>query len=270
MKTVVCSLVSVMVAWGTITAAQSPLPVADMQRMLARGKLVVALIDTDYPPLFVTSQAGQLSGSDISLVRNIARELGVPVVFNRQAHSFAEVIDIVARGDADLGIGTSITLPRAKHVLFSTPYMTLKIALLINRLKLIDEGITSELRDLAALRQTTQKIGMLMGSAYREYAEQMFPKADLQEYRSLQQLIAAVEQGELLAAVRNDLTANLYLHQNPAAVLQLQLFVDEGAKDYVALCIRPDSPHLRFWLNAYMLIKHVNLSSNDLVEKYKQ
>ncbi|MEE8291334.1 MAG: transporter substrate-binding domain-containing protein, partial [Candidatus Tectomicrobia bacterium] len=88
---------------------------------------MVALVDTDYPPLFITSKTGDLKGSDISLVRDMARELGVQVEFVRKTRSFNEIIDIVSRGEADIGLATSLTLSRAKKVLFTHPYLTLKI-----------------------------------------------------------------------------------------------------------------------------------------------
>jgi polar amino acid transport system substrate-binding protein len=226
-----------------------------VHRILTRKKIVVALIDTDYPPLFVSDKTGRLSGHDIDLVHHLASELGVDAVFNRQARSFEDVIDLVSKGEADIGIGTSITLPRAKKVLFSHPYMMLKMALFINRLKRIEAGIASELQDLAAIRQTSQAIGLLTGSAYKAYAQQTFPKATLTEYRSLTDLIIAVEQGTLLAAVRNDLTAKRYLHRHPAALLKLQLFVDEGTRDPIAFAVRPDSPHLLSWLNTLLLLQ---------------
>jgi ABC-type amino acid transport substrate-binding protein len=220
--------------------------------------------------LFVTSKTGDLKGSDISLVRDMARELGVQVEFVRKTHSFDEIIDIVSRGEADIGLATSLTLSRAKKVLFTHPYLTLKIGLLLNRLKLIEHGITSELKELAELRHTTQPIGVLTGSAYAVYARNHFPQATVKEYPSLRELRTAVEKGEVLAAIRNDLTAKLYLHRHPEAILRLQLFVDQSTKDHVAFPVRRDSPHLLAWLNSYLLIKDVHWNASDLVEQYKR
>lgn len=260
----------ILAAWGPITTPDGKAVRSDLQRLIARKKIVVALIDTDYPPLFTTDQNGQLVGHDIDLVRQLAEALGVQAEFVRRARSFDGVIDIVSRGEADIGLGTSLTLERTKKVLFSQPYMTLNMALLLNRRRLIDEGIMSELTDLGALRHTTQKIGLLIGSAYKDYARQTFPKAELREYPSLSTLIAAVNNGELLAAVRNDLTARIYLHRHPATILHLQLFIDPSSKDYVAFSVRPNNPHLLFWLNAYLMLNNVNRTSSALVEQYKR
>ena len=135
---------------------------------------------------------------------------------------------------------------------FTQPYLTLKIALFINRLKLIEHGLTTELKELAELRHTTQPIGVLTGSVYTVYARKHFPQATVKEYLSLPELLAAVQRGDVLAAVRNDLTATFYLHRNPEVILRLQLFVDQSTRDYVAFPVHRDRPHLLAWLNAYL------------------
>lgn len=263
-------LMLVLSTWGQPTVAQPPQSVSDLQQLIARSKLVVALVDTDYPPLFATSQTGQLQGHNISLVQDIARELGVQVEFVRTTNSFNEVVGMVSRGEADIGLTTSITLARAQSVLFTQPYLTLKMALLLNRRKLIEQGLVTGLNTLAELYHTTQSIGVLTGSAYVVYAQEHFPKAVLKEYASLPDLLAAVQKGDVIAALRNDLTAKFYLHQHPEAVLWLQLFVDQNAKDYLAFPVRRDRPQLLAWLNAYLLIKQAHWDSSELMEQYPQ
>ena len=270
LRRVVFFLALTLLSGWRLTVAEPPHPVWGLQRILAQKKLVVALVDTDYPPLFITSKTGRLQGSDISLVQDMARELGVKVEFVRKTHSFNEIIDIVSRGEADIGLATSITLLRAQKVQFTQPYLTLKIALLLNRLKLIEHGLASELKALAELRHTTQPIGVLTGSSYAVYARKHFPQATVKEYPLLPELLAAVQRGDLLAAVRNDLTAKLYLHRHPEAILRLQLFVDQNTQDYVAFPVHRDRPHLLTWLNAYLLLKNVQWNSSDLVEQYKR
>ncbi|ETX09223.1 MAG: hypothetical protein ETSY2_00740 [Candidatus Entotheonella gemina] len=268
--------IRVIVIWSLIALAaaessrsEERLPFSDLQRLFARNTLVVAILHYDYPPLFTTSESGRLSGSDISLIENLARELGVAVEFDRQAKSFDEIIDRVSQGQADLGLGTTLTLSRAKRVLFSKPYMTLNIALLLNRVKLLEAGIRSTLKDVQQLRHTSQKIGLLAGSAYLDYARKSFPKAELKEYAALPELLAATEQGELLAAVRNDLTAQLYLLRHPASIVRLQLFVDRAAKDYVAFSIRPDSPHVLSWVNTYLFVHQIDLDAGAVMKQYR-
>ena len=268
-RAVCCLLWLLLAGWRFTFADQTP-PVSDIEPILAQRKLVVALVNIDYPPLVVTRQNGELNGAAISLARDIARELGVQVAFVRTTPSFNDIIDMVNRGEADIGLVTSITLSRAKKVLFTQPYMALNMALLLNRLRLIEEGLTSELKTLAELRHTTQTIGVLTGSAYVTYARQHFPQAILKEYASLPELITAVQRGDLLAAVRNDLTANLYLNQHPEAILRLQLFVDHKTKDYLAFPVRRNRPHLLAWLNAYLLIKNLQLNSRDGFEPVQQ
>ena len=257
-------LTSIALSW-----AEERQSVSDLQRILAQNKLVVAVLKEDYPPLFATNESGRLFGSNISLVEHLAQELGVQVAFLRRAISFNGIIDLVSQGKADIGLATTLTLSRAKKVMFSRPYMTLNISLLLNRVQLIEAGIYGELRDIHQLRPTTKAIGLLEGSAYIEYARKAFPDAQIKEYATLPELYAAAENGELLAAVRNDLTAQLYLQRNPAAMVRLRLFVDQSAKDYLAFSVRPDSPHLLYWINAYLLLHHIDLDSSDVIDQYR-
>lgn len=262
----VALLTLTLVVWSQPVAPASEATLTLLRQLLDNKKLLVAMIDTDYPPLFTTRQNGQLAGHDIELARQLAKELGVQVEFVRQSRSFDAVIDVISRGEADIGLGTSITLARAKKVLFSHPYLTLNMALLLNRRRLIEEGIISELSELAQLRHTTAKIGLLVGSSYKDYARKTFPQAELQEYPSLSSLLRSVRQGDILAAVRNDLTARLYLHSHPATILQLQLFVDERNKDYVAFSVHPSNAHLLFWLNTYLTLKGVSRTTQELLD----
>lgn len=108
----------------------------DVQRILDRGKLVVALLDQDNPPFFRADAADQLTGLDIDLARAIADQLGVEVEFNRSAKTFDSVIKTVYNAQADLAISKlSRTLSRAKSIRFSSPYLKMRQGLLVNRRK---------------------------------------------------------------------------------------------------------------------------------------
>ena len=49
----------------------------EIQRIKARGKLVVARFEEDRPPFFYRNNNGELAGIDVSLARDIAQSLGV-------------------------------------------------------------------------------------------------------------------------------------------------------------------------------------------------
>ncbi|HKW54630.1 MAG TPA: transporter substrate-binding domain-containing protein, partial [Stellaceae bacterium] len=101
----------------------------DIERILDRGRLVVAVAGFAVPPFVTLGADGALSGHDIALAQGMARALGQPVDFERAA-SFDDIIDKVASGAVDLGLSRlSATLARATLVRFSRPYLVLRHAL---------------------------------------------------------------------------------------------------------------------------------------------
>src|SRR5262245_39891676 len=89
------------------------------------------------PPFFMQDATGQLTGYDIALARDIAKHLGVKIIFNREATTVDDLIDQVATGQADIAISfLSRTLHRAMKVNFTEPYLQVKKTLLVNRLQI--------------------------------------------------------------------------------------------------------------------------------------
>ena len=85
------------------TAATGRRKAPEFVKIAQRGVLVVAMLKTDSPPFFY-QRGADLAGIDVDMAHEIGRELNVPVRFDRSAGSFNEVVDIVSRGEADLGI----------------------------------------------------------------------------------------------------------------------------------------------------------------------
>src|SRR6266436_7639121 len=100
----------------------SPRRAPDMQRVFDRGRLVVAVAGFAAPPFVTIGGDGALGGHDIALAQGMAGAIGLPVAFDRDATTFDDIVDKVARGAADLGVSRlSATLARATLVRFSRP-----------------------------------------------------------------------------------------------------------------------------------------------------
>ena len=129
----IACLVMVLIPHGSVAGDFPP----DLQRIMNRGHLIVAMHREDFPPFFMHDKSGRYHGLDVSLAQDIGRRLGVGVKFNRKAETFDEVIDIVARREADVAMSyLSRTLERAKRVKFTESYLSLRLALWVNRLRL--------------------------------------------------------------------------------------------------------------------------------------
>jgi len=91
-----------------------------LDAVAARGELRVCSTG-DYRPFTYRDPAGNWSGIDVDMARDLARELGVRATFVPTTWS-ALSRDFAARCDIGAG-GISVTLERARTAFFSTPYV---------------------------------------------------------------------------------------------------------------------------------------------------
>jgi polar amino acid transport system substrate-binding protein len=141
----------------------------DLRSVLAERVLRVSMTRFDVPPFHFVQADGTVAGPEADLARQIAATLGVQLVLVAEAETFDAVVHDVANGRADIGISKlSRTYYRLKQVRFSEPYITLRHALLYNRLAI---GSLSEGRSPAqALRDFRGRLGAVRGSAYVDFA----------------------------------------------------------------------------------------------------
>ena len=106
----------------TLTACPGGGPPADaIDKVKARGKLIVAM-DVGYDPFEVLDpDSGQPVGYDVDLVKAFAEDLGVEVEFKNVAWN--SIVGVLQTGKADVIVsGMSVTPERQKTIDFSTPY----------------------------------------------------------------------------------------------------------------------------------------------------
>jgi ABC-type amino acid transport substrate-binding protein len=234
----------------------------DIRRIIDKGALTVAMYETDMPPFFMQGPDGVLSGIDVRLAEDIAGNLGVRVQFDRTAKTFNEVIDIVARGEADIGISLlSATPQRALKVLFSDPYLTVYPALLVNRLQ------EAKIRRGNTLDQVLQKpgnpIGVIGGSAYERYAREFFPAARVMAYPDRVSLKNAIVKGEVFAVLQSEATLNIMITEEPELYITLRKVELKGREDYLACAIPATDVHFLRWVNNLIAGRSPRESTRD-------
>jgi polar amino acid transport system substrate-binding protein len=203
-----------------VKVADGRLLAPDIARILNRGELVIAILHMDNPPFFSDSN-GVLSGTDVDLAQLIGKELGVPVRFERSAVTYDGVVALVAKGQADLGIGRlARTLKRAQSVHFSSSYMRLGHALLINRVRFAEIAGDKPLPQI--VRGFGGKIGVISNSAWEEFGRRNFPMAKIIPYPTWSETVAAVKRGEVVAAYRDELEVQAIVRSDPTLALTLR------------------------------------------------
>jgi polar amino acid transport system substrate-binding protein len=218
-----------------VRAADGRLMAPDIARIVGRGELVVAMFSSDSPP-FYSQKNGVLSGIDVDLARLIGRELGVPVRFDRSSVTVDAVVDMVGNGQADLAISRlGRTVRRSQMVLFSTPYLMLGHAILINRVRFAE--IAGERPLPQVVRSFNGRIGVMANTSWEEFGRRNFPMATVRSYPTWEQVVGAVKRGEVAAAYRDELEVRAILQHDPGLALTLRTVTFDDAQSALSVMV---------------------------------
>jgi ABC-type amino acid transport substrate-binding protein len=246
-------------------------PIApDIQRIKTRGILIVALHSVDQPPFFFINKKNELTGLDIEISKGIADGLGVKLEFNRKAKSFNDLIDIVDKGEADIAVSKlSRTLSRAQIIGFSTPYITFRQALLLNRLELAKKAPSNE--DIVPfIKDFTGKIGVIANSSYVNYAKKNFPRATVVEFPTWDDIVQAVFKGEILAGYRDEMEIKKIIKGRSDASLKVKSVIIKDMTDPISIAVSRKDTQLLNWINLHLENLNLNLDAEKLLNKYPE
>jgi polar amino acid transport system substrate-binding protein len=259
----------VLVIAFSVTPASSRDYLPGIQRIKDKGIIVVAMLNEDQPPFFMTNKKGELYGLDVRIGKDIAKELGVKIEFNRKAKTFDEVIDLVVRKEADVALSQiSKTLKRSEKVLFTNPYIVLRKGLLINRLKMAQ---TKEDEDpIEFMIHLKGDIGVIAASSYVYFARSMFPGATIREFKTGKDIITALKKGTILAAFRDEVEIKKIIRADPGISLKVKTVVFKDTKDPIAMAVSWDNTHLLYWLNQYLGTRNFNLDADKILREYSE
>ncbi len=241
----------------------------DIQRIVNRGKIIVALVNDTVAPFFY-EENGELVGLDPALARDIAEQMGVDIEFNRSSCTWDGTVALVENGEADVAISlVSNSLSRSKKVAFSDPYVTLNDGLLINRLKLAKfDGAEEDI--LKALTTYKYKIGVIKERSHVEVAAADYPNAELVIYDTFEEVIDAVTKGDILAFLSDEIDVRIWAEDNPEGSLNILSFLRKDKHDTIAFVVNWRDTHLLSWLNLYLDTIKLNGKRDELLGKYME
>ncbi len=235
----------------------------DIARIVTRGELIVAMLGVDTPPFFYEKK-GELVGLEVDLARAIGKELGVQVRFNREAKTFNAVVDIIARGEADMAISKlSRTLARTQVISFSQPYLTLNHALILNRVKFAQFAKDKPLPQV--IRNFTGSIGVIAKSSFSDYARRNFPQAKLQEYPGWGDVLKALDKGEIIGAYRDEFEVKRILKADPTASLVLRTVTLKDLEDTLGIAVGINDHVLLAFVNEYLTQRTDKLTTEKVL-----
>ena len=247
-------------------ASANSQPFNEVQEIIKRGKLVVAMYSKDAPPFYYVDKNNQLTGFDVVLIEGFAKLLGVPVEYNRSAKFLNDTVTMVENHEVDLAITKlSMTFKRASRVLFTDPYVTLHQSLLINRLELIKQlkGRPQE----EAIQNLTGKLGVVAKSSYVDYAKH-FHNSEVISYLTWDEAIKDAREGKITAAMRDDAEVKLILREHPEYALDLMSVILKDAKDPKGIAVSIDHNQLRLLLNFYIKTLDWSITGDQMINNY--
>ena len=240
----------------------------DIARILNRDELVVAFISSDSAPFF-SEKDGVMVGTDVDVARLIAKELGVPVRFDRSAKTFEAVVNLAAEGRADIGMGRlAKTVLRAQKVSFSTPYMKLPHSLMVNRLEF--SKVSGDRAAPSVVRNFTGTLGVIGRSAWEEFGRRNFPKAKIVTYPSWEKVVAAVTKGEVVAAYRDEFEIQKIMRSDPSLALTLRTVTFNDIESSLSLMIGIQDTTLLSFVNEVITLRTEKPTVAMLLKEFKQ
>jgi ABC-type amino acid transport substrate-binding protein len=235
----------------------------DIARIVQRGELVVAMLGVDTPPFFYEKN-GELVGVEVDLAKAIAKELGVTFRFNRSARTFNGVVDIVARGEADIALSKlSRTLARTQIISFTQPYLVMNHALILNRVKFAQFARERALPEV--IRGFTGSVGVIAKSSFADYARRNFPNAKVVEYPGWPDVLKALDKGEIIGAYRDEFEVKRILKADPTASLHLRTVTFKDLEDTLGIAVGINDHVLLAFLNEYLSQRVEKLNTSKVL-----
>lgn len=222
--------------------------------LVSDGTLTVCS-DTPYEPFEFKDDAGEDTGYDIDLLREIAAsaELDLTVI----DLPFDGILGSLEAGDCDVvGSAVTITDERAQQVDFSDPYFDADQSLLIKA----DQA--SEITALADL--DGQVIGVQSGTTGEAYANENATGAEVKSFEDADGLFAALEAGEI-AAILQDLPVNAYRSTQDDTVTVIETYPTD---EQYGFAVKKGSTDLLEFVNAGLATLRDNGTFDEIYGTY--
>ena len=243
-----------------------PLP-ADIAAIKKANVLVVAMTKKDVPPFF-SGEGDNIRGLDVEIAKRIGTLLGVPVQFRRDADSFAEVVEQVRDGRADIAVSKlSVTGPRLQVVKFSAPYVKLRQSLVINRLWLSQNSQGKEVYQV--IRDFNGKISFIRNSSYDTFARINFPNATFLPEDKWDVIIDNVTKGTIAAAYRDEFEIKKIAFEKPDAAITTKSITISDSVDNIAIAVNPKAIQLLSIVDHVIKNEYSNIDTKKLMDRYK-
>lgn len=242
---------------------------AGTQKIINSGELRLAINNRENPPFYYSDPKGVdgTSGLGVELGKKIAKELGIKLRIIRKTSVFNELVQSVAKGEADVAMSKlSISLPRAAYIEYSKPYINFRQAILVNRLRFAEKKIKPNDSIYDFFNRKEVSLGVISNSSYETFAKQLFPNGSIRGYKSWDDAFNALDKGEVSGIFRDEFEVSRTLRGIPNGSIKFMSVVIKGQKDPIAMVLPWDKLHFKHWINHFIDSKEISYNSNDVLE----
>lgn len=253
--------------------AEDRMPFPDIQRIMDAGVIRVAILAKDAPPLIVTDLNGQLTGNEPDLARDLAKKLGVGIEFIRSAETYDDVVQQVARKEADIAVSyLTGGVQRAMYVGFSDSYIHQAGRYFYNRARFAQLKRDYSIDDLEAINgipaQAGLSVGVVKGTVYQSQLKDELPPELIKTYANLDEIMAAVRSGEIFAGIHGSLQTQYFMREHSELAIYIAIDSDLQLPSDIRIAVRADAPNLKNWINLYLAAYVGVLNHKKIIEKY--
>lgn len=239
-----------------------------LKKIVEKGTLNVAMINDEIPVFCETQGDGSVAGIDVNLAQELANSLGVTLTINRESNTYDELTELLVKGAVDLVISTySLTTERAACVSISNPYLTTRIGVMVNKQELVKNRI--EKNPIDYMKANNIKLAAIRHSAHVSMLPDMFPKAQIVEMDSYEEMYNAVRNGEIFGYVCGEMRLLCDYYEDETLPLYTQVFAFSDAPDNYCVGVAPDNLDLLSFVNSY-LESSKTITVKDFEKKLKE
>jgi polar amino acid transport system substrate-binding protein len=180
-----------------------------IENILERGTLKVAV--ALFEPWTMQDEAGELTGFEIDVARNIAHEMGVTPEFI--VYEWEDIIPALEKGEIDvIAGGMAITPARALRISYSRPYSESGISLATNI------ELTKHIQQLDELDQPEIVFSVVSQAKSAEVVKRVFKQAKMVEFVSVNEAQQAVLDGKAHAFAGSSPQPEFLALRNPEVI----------------------------------------------------